>query len=307
MRIHRTATVAAALVLATVAATPAIAAADDPGATGSTGTAEAIAAVEAVTPTPVVTLPAGPGETTEVGIDPDEAMTLATAAGTELSIGTPSSASEPGEKVGDSVVFPGVADDASIVTRRTRDAAQALIVVDGEDAPKAFRFPVAIDGGTATLRLRSDGGVDVYEPGAPDAMATVAPPWATDADGRPVPTRFEIQDGALTQIVDHRGAAYPVVADPKFTWGIFSGTLYFTRGETRRATHVSGLLSVVAGACAASAITGPFATALCGGIAGHAGVIAVFADYAYDRGNCLKIKLPLFIPGESKRGTRNCK
>ena len=57
-------------------------------------------------------------------------------------------------------------------------------------------------------------------------------------------------------LVDHRGAAYPVVADPKFTWGIFSGTLYFTRGETRRATHVSGLLSVVAGACAASAITG---------------------------------------------------
>jgi hypothetical protein len=304
MQFPRTTTLAAVLVLATVAVTPEVAFADDPG---STGAAEAIAAVEDVTPPPVVTLPAGPDETTEVGIDPDEAMTLASADGTELSIGTPSSAGEPGERVGDSVVFPGVADDASIVAKRTRDAAQALIVVDGEDAPTTFRFPVAIDDTNATLRLRSDGGVDVYEPGSPDVIATVAPPWATDAEGQPVSTHFEIRDGELAQVVDHHGAAYPVVADPKFTWGIFSGTMYFTRAETRRATTVSGLIGIVATACASSVVTGPFAVAICGGIAGHAGVISLYAADVYSRGRCLSIKVPWMTPGETKRGSRNCK
>lgn len=42
----------------------------------------------------------------------------------------------------------------------------------------------------------------------------IAAPWAVDSGGRSVATRFEIRDSTLIQHVDHRGARYPVIADP---------------------------------------------------------------------------------------------
>ncbi|WP_435741954.1 hypothetical protein [Nocardioides sp. SYSU DS0663] len=47
-----------------------------------------------------------------------------------------------------------------------------------------------------------------------DVIGAFAAPWAFDAGARPVPTRFEITPEGLTQVVDHRGARYPVIADP---------------------------------------------------------------------------------------------
>jgi hypothetical protein len=49
---------------------------------------------------------------------------------------------------------------------------------------------------------------------------TVAPAWATDADGKAVPTHYEVEQGVLRQVVDLRGTdAFPVVADPTYWWG----------------------------------------------------------------------------------------
>ncbi|WP_282847829.1 DUF4258 domain-containing protein [Microbacterium oxydans] len=39
-------------------------------------------------------------------------------------------------------------------------------------------------------------------------------PWAKDASGASVPTFYGITGSTLTQVVQHQGAAYPVVADP---------------------------------------------------------------------------------------------
>jgi hypothetical protein len=48
------------------------------------------------------------------------------------------------------------------------------------------------------------------------ARAFGAPPWAWDADGRDVPTRYIVEGDTIVQEVDHAGGdyAYPIVADP---------------------------------------------------------------------------------------------
>jgi len=61
--------------------------------------------------------------------------------------------------------------------------------------------------------------------GAP--IAQLATPWARDANGRDVPTRFEIDGTTVVQVVEHRGAgfAYGITADPWWnpsSWKIWS-------------------------------------------------------------------------------------
>lgn len=47
------------------------------------------------------------------------------------------------------------------------------------------------------------------------AFGAVAAPWAVDATGQSVPTRYEIEGQALVQVIDFTAAtAFPVVADP---------------------------------------------------------------------------------------------
>jgi hypothetical protein len=50
-------------------------------------------------------------------------------------------------------------------------------------------------------------------------VSRVAPAWALDADGDPVPTRYELRGNNLVQTVDHTGAdfSYPITADPWWT------------------------------------------------------------------------------------------
>lgn len=113
------------------------------------------------------------------------------------------------------------ADDGTIVYTSDADASLAvqpledgstrfLSVLETRGAPE--RFSYAFDG--HDLRLEADGSVSVSVDGVP--VGYVAAPWAFDADGTPVPTRYEVTEGSLVQIVDHtaRDYAYPITADP---------------------------------------------------------------------------------------------
>lgn len=52
-----------------------------------------------------------------------------------------------------------------------------------------------------------------------EMLGGVAPPWAKDANGVDVPTRYEVDGLSITQVVDHTSGqyTYPIVADP--IWG----------------------------------------------------------------------------------------
>lgn len=50
-------------------------------------------------------------------------------------------------------------------------------------------------------------------------VATVDAPWAVDANGVPVATRFEVDGNVITQVVDlDEATAFPVTADPSWWW-----------------------------------------------------------------------------------------
>ncbi|WP_297006681.1 hypothetical protein [uncultured Corynebacterium sp.] len=66
-------------------------------------------------------------------------------------------------------------------------------------------------------------------------------PWAKDAEGKEVPTHFEVRGNSLVQVVDFDGNTFfPVVADPRFNWDIVSGHAYLNKSETKQAAAAAG-------------------------------------------------------------------
>lgn len=197
---------------------------------------------------------------TEVSTDPDDGLTISTA-GADISLGVPGDTTE-GIVIAGNVVYPGVAADAAVVARATPDGAQALIVIDGNDAPERYAFPIEVDGQAAALRESDDGGLEVLDPSGAVA-ATVATPWAIDANGAPVPTHYEIAGSSIVQIVDHHGATYPVTADPKVSlgWKIY---VKYSKSEVHRiaSNPLTNKLKYTAAICAA--IPNAVAAASCG-------------------------------------------
>ena len=228
----------------------------------------------------------------EVSTSPDQALALEGPTGSDVQVGLPGG-SAPGVVDGGSVVYPDVATDAAVVARPTADGAQALIVISDSSAPTEFAFPVRIEGARSELRPGPDHTVEVWEEGAQFPSATIAQPWATDADGNPVPTHFDIRGTSVVQVVDHRGAAYPVVADPKFTWGWLTGTAYLNRLETRSLKTFSAAAGLAAMICAGAGL----ATAGwgCVGSGAYAAQWLYVAGNAYSDHKCVKIKLPYMV------------
>ncbi|MBO0980772.1 hypothetical protein [Microbacterium sp. SD291] len=125
------------------------------------------------------------------------------------------SALEPGVVAFDAGTFttiPVVKDDGSV---------QIATVLDGPESPTAYEYGITIAGG-GSLSLTDEGVVLVT--GADGKLTgAVAPAWALDADGRNVPTRYEVQGDTLVQIVDHTEGSfsYPIVADPWMGGNLF--------------------------------------------------------------------------------------
>ena len=83
-----------------------------------------------------------------------------------------------------------------------------------------------------SLVVDSDGGVVALD-GSGQVVAAVDAPWARDANGTEVPTRFVVEGSTLTQVVDHATAsfAYPITADPA-VWSWWGVTYYLNKRET---------------------------------------------------------------------------
>ncbi len=96
------------------------------------------------------------------------------------------------------------ADDASVF--------MAALIIDNSDASTKYRFERAVPAGYSA-KIQNDGSVRFYDDFGKEAGGIMAP-WAVDADGKDVLTHFEINGRVIVQTVDHRGASYPVVADP---------------------------------------------------------------------------------------------
>jgi hypothetical protein len=158
------------------------------------------------------------GSVVELPADPAESLVLDGAAG-EIGVDLPVVAGLGDGVVDESgaVVYESDTSPVSLAAQATEDGGmQVLVVIDGPDAPTEYRFDMTVPRGAA-LRATPDGGAEVV--GADGQVVTVvAPPWAVDANGESVPTGYQIEGTTLVQVIDHHGAAYPVVGDPCW-WG----------------------------------------------------------------------------------------
>jgi hypothetical protein len=129
-------------------------------------------------------------------------------------------------------VYANTADSAIAFSRASTGGNAGYAVITGANAPTSYRFAFAVDGKPAVLRPVDGGGIEVLtSTGA--VVNSIAPAWAKDATGAEVPTSYSVNGNVLTQTVDHAGAAYPVVADPRLRCDSLWCTLELTRGETR--------------------------------------------------------------------------
>jgi hypothetical protein len=117
------------------------------------------------------------------------------------------------------------------------------------------------------------------------------PPWARDAHGKDLATSYTLTDSSgsgyvLTQHVNTGGATFPVTADPHYTWGWITGTIYFNKQETTMAAVLGG------GAGFWTQIVPGWGTLL----GAYTSTLATVAGIAVARHQCLKIKLPALVP-----------
>ncbi|MFF4537500.1 hypothetical protein [Streptomyces aureus] len=190
-------------------------------------------------------------------------------------------------------VFAGRDDSVSTAAQATTDGGfRALFTLEDANAPRQQSFKLTLPEG-ATTRQTAEGGLIVFDASG-KITGGLETPWAKDANGAPVPTSYRVEGDTVTQVVEPgANAAYPIVADPKWTWGIISGTVYFNKKETAHLASNAGFVAVLF-----AAAPPPFDAY---GILNAANISRVAWNAGSD-GKCVEVKVPTFLPYEYKGG-----
>jgi len=227
--------------------------------------------------------------------------------GQRISIDLPSDAGQFVETASDGLLVQSEPEsDATLAVRHLSDGdTQLLSVLETADAPReyAYAFDLADDD---QMELMEDGSVEIFGLDG-NAYASIAPPWAKDANGASVPTWYELNGTVVVQHVDpSETAVYPIVADPEVSWGWVSGTVYFNRSETRNMRDAAQVTAFAGAPCLGLAWTG-VALGVCVAFAISVFSIAIAATRAYEEGGCVKVKYPVPIAGRAQGfGERGC-
>jgi hypothetical protein len=193
-------------------------------------------------------------------------------------------------------VFAGREDSVDTAAQAMSDGGfRALFTLEDAAAPRQQSFKLTLPDG-ATTRQTAEGGLVVFD-ATGKIIGGLETPWAKDANGTPVPTSYTVEGDTVTQTVEPGAdTAFPVVADPKWTWGIVSGTVYFNKKETSHLAANAGFVAVVF-----AAAPPPFDVY---GVLNAANISRVAWNASSD-GKCVEVKVPTFIPYEYKGG--HCK
>ena len=115
----------------------------------------------------------------------------------------------------DMVIYRGTGYD--IALNATGTGFSSYIVVLDENAPTDYEFEVDLPNG---YKLNEDGndGIEILDPDN-QIVGAMSAPWAVDAKGDDVATAYKLRGHKLVQTLSHRGAEYPVVADPDISFG----------------------------------------------------------------------------------------
>ncbi len=153
-----------------------------------------------------------------------------------------------------SITYLGTTDVPTVNVLAADDQLRLSVVIANASQPSRYDYDF---GAGVTVEVNPDGGATAYttttatnpQDGTSSSVervvADIRTPWATDAAGAKVATRYEAKGSVLTQVVEHVGASYPVVADPTFDQpNFFQYRVRFDRAET--STIASGGAGMIA-------------------------------------------------------------
>jgi hypothetical protein len=181
---------------------------------------------------------------------------------------------------------------AEIASSSNGDSESSIITLKNSKAPTDYAFQMNLPPG-GHLVPTADGGYDlaIAIKGQDLVAGHIDTPWAKDAKGKTLPTSFSLSGGVLTQHVTTSGATFPVTADPHYTWGWVTGTVYLNRQETNQLIFGAAITAIVAAGFGGWGALPP-------------GGMAAYANYVFNQNHCVKIKLVpigalfLYYPGE---------
>ncbi|MGW8949950.1 hypothetical protein [Streptomyces sp. NPDC055709] len=272
-----TITVASVLATASTAAADNVIAGPDKAASSSaltveraTGTSD-LASTIAKSSTPAEAVVRSEFGHVTVSTPPDSSGRVVTTAadGSTFQLGLPGTAKVPGVKAGaGTVVYPNAAKATDFAVQPTSDGgARTLITLKDSSAPRDYRFDLDLPEG-ASLAADGNGGYMITKQSATGAvvLGAVESPWAKDAKGRPVSTEYQLDGHTLVQTVTPGAdAAYPIVADPKVSYGV---RIYmnFSKAEVKK--HAAKMKAAPGGAALCGLLGIPAATIPCSVLVG---------------------------------------
>lgn len=165
------------------------------------------------------------GYSVELGGDPTDGFTAATDEGQKMTVGLPFADKATAEVIGGQVHVDNKNATVSVPQVLQSGQFRVLSVIGSADAPTRFDYPIGIEGG-GSITANEDGGFTVLD-AAGEELSRADTPWAHDAKGATISTRYEISGNTVTQVVDTAGLKaeqFPVVADP-----IWSVVTYYNK------------------------------------------------------------------------------
>jgi hypothetical protein len=246
--------------------------------TAATSTSDVILASQATTDSDSAAVVSTGGATVDVPKDPSTGIDVTTSDGTAINIGIANddSARDAKTTASGTTVYNDPTSSSAVAVQVMTNGVRELFTLNNTDAPTDFSAPLNLPE-NAGLIANDEGGFDIVTSNADGpalTQATISTPWATDANGRSLTTSYTLDGTTLTQHIDTTGAVFPVVADPKITWGWTSFTVYYDKRETGIMALEGQVLSYV-----------PNPWARWGGR-----TIATWAAYALATNQCIKIK-----------------
>ena len=140
-----------------------------------------------------------------------------------------------------SSTVPILKDDGSV---------QITTIIEGPSSPTSYSYDFDLASGDR-LEKQENGSIIIFDKTGKFAGG-IAPAWATDANGEPVSTSYQIEGNTVTQIVEHGpDSAYPVVADPWLGIDLISRFVWKTTNTI--SVHVTPWMGTVTSGVAGSA------------------------------------------------------
>jgi hypothetical protein len=170
--------------------------------------------------------------TVNLPVDPTSDITVdsSTTVGAEITLGLPTTGEHRDAQVttDGTVVYQDRTGLVDVAAQPIQDGSVRVhTVLNGPEAPSELVYSLGLPQGV-TAQITADGGVDMVRAiSVLDAetgeelvedvpVGRVAPAWAVDAQGKAVPSWYELRDQQLVQFVDHTSGEYnyPITADP---------------------------------------------------------------------------------------------